>query len=374
MRIMGIDPGYAIVGVGLVDYDNVRFSLVEYGAITTPAELPFETRLRQIYDDMVGLITQYRPDAVAMEQLFFTTNRTTAIAVAEARGVLLLAAEQQGVPVFNYTPLQVKSAVVGYGKAEKEQVMEMTRRLLNLKSVPQPDDAADALAIAICHGHNGGSRLPTAALQGEENMIYSISGLLRQVAPTYCVVEACGVGYQCSASTHTLSSLPGRGQEVTLLTHLWVKEDGMELFGFSTEQERRCFRMLIGVSGVGPRVALAILSDSAPDRLMLSIAAGDAKALTRAQGVGAKLAQRIILELRDKVSDEDISMPFSDEIGTISTVAETIHNTAKSEAISALVALGYGQTGAAAVIAPMEDSLAVDELIRRALKSFTRGK
>ena len=198
-------------------------------------------------------------------------------------------------------------------------------------------------------------------------MIYSISGLLRQVAPTYCVVEACGVGYQCSASTHTLSSLPGRGQEVTLLT-------GMELFGFSTEQERRCFRMLIGVSGVGPRVALAILSDSAPDRLMLSIAAGDAKALTRAQGVGAKLAQRIILELRDKVSDEDISMPFSDEIGTISTVAETIHNTAKSEAISALVALGYGQTDAAAVIAPMEDSLAVDELIRRALKSFTRGK
>ena len=192
-------------------------------------------------------------------------------------------------------------------------------------------------------------------------MIYSISGLLRQVAPTYCVVEACGVGYQCSASTHTLSSLPGRGQEVTLLTHLWVKE-------------RRCFRMLIGVSGVGPRVALAILSDSAPDRLMLSIAAGDAKALTRAQGVGAKLAQRIILELRDKVSDEDISMPFSDEIGTISTVAETIHNTAKSEAISALVELGYGQTDAAAVIAPMEDSLAVDELIRRALKSFTRGK
>ena len=138
MRIMGIDPGYAIVGWGVVDYDNVRFSLVEYGAITTPAELPFETRLRQIYDDMVGLITQYRPDAVAMEQLFFTTNRTTAIAVAEARGVLLLAAEQQ--------------------------VMEMTRRLLNLKSVPQPDDAADALAIAICHGHNGGSRLPTAAL------------------------------------------------------------------------------------------------------------------------------------------------------------------------------------------------------------------
>lgn len=205
-------------------------------------------------------------------------------------------------------------------------------------------------------------------------MIYSITGLLRQVAPTYCVIEACGVGYQCSASTYTLSSLPGRGQEVTLLTHLWVKEDGMELFGFSTEQEKNCFRLLIGVSGVGPRVALAILSDSAPDRLMLSIAAGDAKALTRAQGVGAKLAQRIILELRDKVTDEDIGSSFGEEQGTIAALGESTKNTAKSEAISALVALGYGQTDAAAVIAPMEESLAVDELIRRALKTFTRGK
>ena len=205
-------------------------------------------------------------------------------------------------------------------------------------------------------------------------MIYSITGLLRQVAPTYCVIEACGVGYQCSASTYTLSSLPGRGQEVTLLTHLWVKEDGVELFGFSTEQEKHCFRLLIGVSGVGPRVALAILSDAAPDRLMLSIAAGDAKALTRAQGVGAKLAQRIILELRDKVTDEDIGSSFGEEQGTIAALGESAKNTAKSEAISALVALGYGQTDAAAVIAPMEESLAVDELIRRALKTFTRGK
>ena len=205
-------------------------------------------------------------------------------------------------------------------------------------------------------------------------MIYSITGLLRQVAPTYCVIEACGVGYQCSASTYTLSSLPGRGQEVTLLTHLWVKEDGMELFGFSTEQEKHCFRLLIGVSGVGPRVALAILSDAAPDRLMLSIAAGDAKALTRAQGVGAKLAQRIILELRDKVTDEDIGSSFGEEQGTIAALGESAKNTAKSEAISALVALGYGPTDAAAVIAPMEESLAVDELIRRALKTFTRGK
>lgn len=205
-------------------------------------------------------------------------------------------------------------------------------------------------------------------------MIYSITGRLRLVAPTFCVVEAAGVGYQCTASTHTLSTLPAKGGEVTLLTHLQVKEDGVELFGFSTEQEKRSFQMLIGVSGVGPRVALAILSDSTPDRLMLSIAAGDVKAITRAQGVGPKLAQRIILELKDKVAKEDLGAEFAAEIGIDpAAIAGTVANSAKAEAVSALVALGYGQTDAAAVIAPMGDDLPVDELVRRALKSFMRG-
>ena len=200
-------------------------------------------------------------------------------------------------------------------------------------------------------------------------MIYSISGLLRQVAPTYCVVEACGVGYQCSASTHTLSSLPGRGQEVTLLTHLWVKEDGMELFGFSTEQERRCFRMLIGVSGVGPRVALAILSDSAPDRLMLSIAAGDVKALTRAQGVGAKLAQRIILELKDKLAKEQSS--FSAQGG--GAVPVSLPGDKGSEAAAALAVLGYGSQEIGLALKGVDmDALPLEEIIRQALKKMVR--
>ena len=198
-------------------------------------------------------------------------------------------------------------------------------------------------------------------------MIYSISGLLRQVAPTYCVVEACGVGYQCSASTHTLSSLPGRGQEVTLLTHLWVKEDGMELFGFSTEQERRCFRMLIGVSGVGPRVALAILSDSAPDRLMLSIAAGDAKALTRAQGVGAKLAQRITLELKDKVGKG-----LASGTGFAGGSAAPAPTSAPAQDVAALVSLGYAASDAAAAVARVDETLSVQEIITIALRSLSR--
>lgn len=165
MRILGLDPGYAIVGVGLVEYDGSRFRLLDCGVIRTPAGRRLEERLLMIYSDLRRILEERRPDAVSVEQLYFAGNATTGIAVAEARGVLLLAAEQSGIPVYSYSPLQVKSAVTGYGRAEKRQVMEMTRRLLRLKTVPRPDDAADALALAICHGHNGMSRLPSASLR-----------------------------------------------------------------------------------------------------------------------------------------------------------------------------------------------------------------
>ncbi len=159
MIILGIDPGYAIVGCGVIDYTANRFKTIEYRAVTTPAGMPFEHRLKAIYDGVTGIICTQRPEALAIEELFFTSNQKTAIAVAEARGAILLAAVNSGVPVFEYTPLQVKQSVVGYGRAVKSQVMEMTRVLLGLESVPKPDDVADALAIAICHAHTSGSRL-----------------------------------------------------------------------------------------------------------------------------------------------------------------------------------------------------------------------
>ena len=200
-------------------------------------------------------------------------------------------------------------------------------------------------------------------------MIYSISGLLRQVAPTYCVVEACGVRYQCSASTHTLSSLPGRGQEVTLLTHLWVKEDGMELFGFSTEQERRCFRMLIGVSGVGPKAALSVLSATTPQNLALSIVTGDEKALTAAPGIGKKIAQRIILELKDKLAKEQSS--FSAQGG--GAVPVSLPGDKGSEAAAALAVLGYGSQEIGLALKGVDmDALPLEEIIRQALKKMVR--
>lgn len=159
MRILGIDPGYAIVGYGVLDCEGIRFRPIDYGVITTPAGIPIEDRLQMIYDRLTELIRKYRPEAMAVEELFFNSNHTTAIPVAEARGVILLCAKQNGVELYEYTPLQVKQAVVGYGRAEKKQVIAMTTTLLQLPAPPKPDDAADALAIAICHGNIGGSAL-----------------------------------------------------------------------------------------------------------------------------------------------------------------------------------------------------------------------
>ncbi len=159
MRILGIDPGYAIIGYGIVDYSKNRFSVVGYGAITTAAHTPFEHRLGDIYNDMAQIIDKYKPDELSIEKLYFNTNTTTAIDVAQARGVIVLSAMQKGLKINEYTPLQVKQAVTGYGRAEKHQVMEMVKNLLCLKAVPKPDDTADALAIAVCHGHYSDSIL-----------------------------------------------------------------------------------------------------------------------------------------------------------------------------------------------------------------------
>lgn len=157
--ILGIDPGYAIVGYGVVEYKNNHFRVLDFGAVTTDAHTDFNDRLLHIYTQLSAIIERFSPDAMAIEKLFFNTNAKTAIDVAQARGVILLAAKQRNVGIFEYTPLQVKQSVVGYGRAEKKQVQEMTKLLLNLQKVPKPDDTADALAMAICHAHSSGSGL-----------------------------------------------------------------------------------------------------------------------------------------------------------------------------------------------------------------------
>ncbi len=159
MIVLGVDPGIATVGFGLISTQGMEQKMLRCGVITTPPGIPLSTRLLQIAGDLETLITQFQPDAVAVEELFFNTNVTTGIAVAHGRGVILMTAEKCGVPVYEYTPLQVKQAVAGYGRAAKLQVMKMTQRLLKMEQIPKPDDAADALAVALCHGRSATSLL-----------------------------------------------------------------------------------------------------------------------------------------------------------------------------------------------------------------------
>ena len=166
MVILGIDPGYAIVGYGVIEAKNSRYRPLEHGAVTTKSTQDFNGRLEVIYNSMEAILQKWKPDAVAIEKLFFNSNQKTAIQVAEARGVILLAAQKAGVSISEYTPLQVKQAVTGYGQAQKPQVMEMTKRLLFLTQMPKLDDTCDALAMAICHGQAAVSMLRRTMLSG----------------------------------------------------------------------------------------------------------------------------------------------------------------------------------------------------------------
>lgn len=152
MLILGIDPGLATIGFGLVMKNGDKYRAIEYGAITTAPKQMIEKRLDEIYDAMIEILTKYKPDCMAVEEIFFNNNITTAIDVSMARGVILLAAYKCGVDIYEYTPLEVKSSVVGYGRAEKQQVQYMVRLMLGLNETPKPDDTADALALALCHG------------------------------------------------------------------------------------------------------------------------------------------------------------------------------------------------------------------------------
>jgi crossover junction endodeoxyribonuclease RuvC len=159
MRILGIDPGIATIGFGVIESEKNTNRLLKCGVISTPAHTSLSSRLEQIYSDMCDLLEFFKPDAVSVEELFFNTNITTGIAVAHGRGVILLACQKAGVQIYEYTPLQVKQAVVGYGRAEKKQVMDMVRRICNLPAPPKPDDAADAVALALCHARSATSLL-----------------------------------------------------------------------------------------------------------------------------------------------------------------------------------------------------------------------
>ena len=165
MRILGIDPGYAILGYGILDMKGNHFSVVTYGSLITDAAMDMPSRLCVLHDGISRIIDEYQPEEASIEELFFNNNAKTAILVGEARGVAVLACAKKGLKINEYTPLQIKQAITGYGRAEKRQVMEMTKTMLHLQRMPRPDDAADALALAICHAHTEGSQLVRQRLQ-----------------------------------------------------------------------------------------------------------------------------------------------------------------------------------------------------------------
>ena len=374
MRILGIDPGLAIVGFGLIEAEIGKTQMLQYGAVTTPAGLPLAARLVQLERDMEELIAQLRPEAIAVEELFFSNNITTGIAVAHARGIILCTAAKSGIPLFEYTPMQVKQAVVGYGLAEKRQVMDMVRRLLKLKAVPRPDDAADALALAICHARSATSLLARAqnpvkqTVKGGRSMFYYLEGKVAHVEPYLAVIDCGGVGYACRTTNHTIRQLK-KGEVKRLYTYLNVGDGIFELYGFATEQELNSFKLLIGVSGVGPKAALAILSVGTPEHLTMAVITGDEKALTAAPGVGKKLAQRILLELKDKIAKEtqEIGLPASAGGAALGSGSKA------AEAAAALAVLGYTQQDISAALKGVDvETLPLEEIVRQSLKKMVK--
>lgn len=200
-------------------------------------------------------------------------------------------------------------------------------------------------------------------------MLYSLNGKLIYADVNTAVVECGGVGFKCSVTLSTRSSLPEIGKNVTLFTHLAVREDAMELYGFYGEEELDCFRLLIGVSGIGPKAALAILSELSPSKLKLCIASGDAKTITRAQGIGNKTAQRVVLELKDKIGS---IVGSDDSNGDMAAVGVVSASGNAADAVSALVSLGYPQSEASLVVGRLDSTLPTEELIKQALTKFMR--
>lgn len=198
-------------------------------------------------------------------------------------------------------------------------------------------------------------------------MIYSVKGEVVHTEPNLAVIECGGVGYACRTTFTTLSKLKGIGSQAKLYTYLNVTQDGIDLFGFYEQQELRCFQMLLSVSGVGPKAALSILSDISPEKFALTVATGDFKTITKSKGIGTKTAQRIVLELKDKIAKEQLSAPASVDF---SAVTEAVANTNTGEAIAALVVLGYTQAEAATVVSGLDASLSTEELIKQSLKKI----
>ncbi len=405
MFVLGIDPGLSRCGYGVVTRrGGDRLTAVAGGVISTPPSAPLPERLHILAEELRALVREHRPEAVVVERVFFQVNARTAMATGQAAGVALVAAAESGCEVAQYTSNEVKQAIVGYGNATKAQVQRMVAAVLGLSEPPSSPDVADALALAACHlttrplwravnaavgdsatggsaddspsvtsgtrsEHALGPRPRVARRRGrrgrEPGMIGYLRGaLLERPEPDEVVVDVQGVGYRVSVPTSVAAAVGAPGSEVRLHVHTHVREDAIVLYGFAHADERRCFEALLGAHGVGPTLALSILSSLSPAALSTAVLEDDAATLCDVPGVGRKTAARLLLELKAR-----LDLPSLDGSG-----AGPTGGSARGEAREALAELGYGPDEIRGALEAVEDQASVEELVRSALRELARSR
>ena len=295
MKVVGIDPGTAACGYGIVHESGGRLRAIDHGWWSTPAGERPELRLKTIFDGVAALITEHAPDAVALEESFVGADARIALSVGQARGAVLVAAALAGLECTEYAPSSVKQAVCGYGRADKAQVQRMVKAILVSQALP---DAESRRRRAR------GRDLPRARAAAPEDGGLSVIARLRGKAvgstPEGLVLDVGGVGYLVAATPSAVRKADG-GEEVVVETYLHVREDAMQLYGFADRAERELFIQLLTVNGVGPKVALAIVSGSPAEELRRAIVREDTARFQAIPGIGKKTAERIVLELKEKI-------------------------------------------------------------------------
>ncbi len=381
--------------------------LVAAGVVRTDAGDDLAARLLALETEIGRWLAEYRPDAVAVERVFSQHNVRTVMGTAQAGAVAVLCAGRAGLPVALHTPSEVKAAVTGSGRADKAQVATMVMRLLRLAGPPRPADTADALALAICQLWRGSTQsrlalLARGATPGppdrrfapsggqpprrfsagsgwRKTMISHLDGLVAAIAPEGAVIEVGGVGLLVQATPGTLATLRS-GERARVATSLVVREDALTLYGFATDDERDVFELLQTASGIGPRLALAMLASFSPDGLRQAIAAEDVTGLTRVPGIGRKGAQRIVLELAGRLGSPGAPVSPAGTAGPGSAAARAA--SWRDQVRTGLVNLGWQARDADQAIAAVEAELAdaaagdgeinVSTALRAALRKLSR--
>ena len=411
--ILGIDPGSRVTGYGVIRQTGRQLEYLGSGAIRTQVEdLP--TRLKRIYAGVTEIITQFQPDMFAIEQVFMAKNADSALKLGQARGTAIVAAVNHNLPVFEYAARLIKQTVVGIGSADKVQVQDMVTRILKLSDKPQAD-AADALAIAITHAHSIQHSFYVADAAGQNEtkekmtallrtrysrgrfrlkiyldiyqvlfyatrnflqitriaMIGHLTGILMEKQPPEILLDVQGVGYELLLPMTSFYHLPEVGKQTSLFTHLVVREDAHLLFGFAQKTDRTLFRELIKTNGVGPKLALAILSAMSVDEFAYAIEREELSKLVKIPGVGKKTAERLLVELKGKFKGVKNNDFFMQADHLPSFTMETVATTEPSnEAVAALIALGYKPIDAEKMVKKVsKPELSSEQLIREALKA-----